>query len=87
MPQRYIFLIIFFVSEHLSSATENDAKCHMWHLCRYLRKPAALCFIFGGGGGGRSGKQTCSWGSAKRPFLVTKWAQNGVILVGLGLGP
>ena len=24
VPQRYIFLIIFFVSEHLSSATKND---------------------------------------------------------------
>ena len=40
VPRRYIFLIIFFVSEHLSSATKNDAKCHMWHLCRYLRNPA-----------------------------------------------
>ena len=35
----YFFNIIFFISEHLSSATNNDRKYHMWHLCRYLRKP------------------------------------------------
>ena len=34
VPQRYIFLIIFFVSENLSSATEKGVKCHLWHLCR-----------------------------------------------------
>ena len=33
-----ILLIIFFVSEHLSSATKKGAKCYMWHLCLYLRK-------------------------------------------------
>ena len=40
VPQRYIFLIIFFVSEHFSSATEKGMKCHMRDLCRYLRKPS-----------------------------------------------
>ena len=33
------------------------------------------------------GKQACSQGVCKKgPFLATKWAKNGVILVGLGLG-
>ena len=40
------------------------------------------------GGGGGSGKQVRSQGGLQKfPFLVTKWAKNGVILVGLGLGP
>ena len=29
---------VFFVSEHISSAAKNDAKCHMWHLYHYLKK-------------------------------------------------
>ena len=37
---------------------------------------------------GVPGKQACSQGVCKKgPFLATKWAKNGVILVGLGLGP
>ena len=41
-----------------------------------------------GGGGGRSGKQARSQGGLQKvPFLATKWTKNGVILVGLGLGP
>ena len=40
------------------------------------------------GGGGGGGKQASSHGGLQKvPFLVTKWAKNGVILVGLGLGP
>ena len=46
VPQRYIYLIIVFVSEHLSSATKNDSKCHMQHLCRYLRKPALTLWFW-----------------------------------------
>ena len=39
-------------------------------------------------GGGGSGKQARSQGCLQKvPFLATKWAKNGVILVGLGLGP
>ena len=38
--------------------------------------------------GGGSGKQARSQGGLQKgPFLATKWAKNGVILVGLGLGP
>ena len=41
-----------------------------------------------GGGGGGSGKQArIQGGLQKGPFLATKWVKNGVILVGLGLGP
>ena len=41
-----------------------------------------------GGGGGGSGEQARSQGGLQKvPFLATKWAKNGVILVGLGLGP
>ena len=37
---------------------------------------------------GGSGKQARSQGGLQKvPFLATKWAKNGVILVGLGLGP
>ena len=37
---------------------------------------------------GESGKQARSQGGLQKvPFLATKWAKNGVILVGLGLGP
>ena len=28
------YFYFFFVSEHLSSATEKGVKCHTWHLCR-----------------------------------------------------
>ena len=39
------------------------------------------------GGGGGSGKQARSQGGLQKvTFLATKWAKNGVILVGLGLG-
>ena len=44
VPQRNIFLIIFFVSENLS--VEKGVKCYMWHLCRYLRKPGLECAPF-----------------------------------------
>ena len=40
----------------------------------------------GGGGGGGVENRPVARGSAKVPFLATKWAKNGVILVGLGLG-
>ena len=34
------------------------------------------------------GKQARSQGGLQKvPFLATKWTKNGVILVGLGLGP
>ena len=58
---------------------------------KYGKNARRLCFIFlvaGGGGGGGSGKQACRWGEGvckKGPFMATKWAQNGVILVGLDL--
>ena len=38
--------------------------------------------------GGGSGKQARSQGGLQKvPFMAKKWAKNGVILVGLGLGP
>ena len=57
-------------------------------LCLHRKNAHRICFIFGGGdGGGGSGKQArSSGGLQKGPFLATKWAQNGVILVGLSLG-
>ena len=39
------------------------------------------------GGGGGVENRPVARGSAKRSFLATKWAKNGVIVVGLGLGP
>ena len=45
-------------------------------------------FIFVGGGGGGVESRPVDVGggeSAKRSFYGQKWAQNGVILVGLGL--
>ena len=40
MPQKHTFLIVFFVYKYLASATLTLTKCHMWHLCRQLRRPA-----------------------------------------------
>ena len=56
-----------------------------------VKTPTGYFFPFcggGGGGGGGSGKQARILGGLQKgPFLATKWAKNGVILVGLGLGP
>ena len=50
--------------------------------CKNTRR---LCFIFGGGGGGVESRPVDVGGLQKGPFIATKWAQNDVILVGLGL--
>ena len=58
-------------------------------LCFHRKKAHRLCVIFGGGGGaGRVEiRPVAVRGLQKALVLATKWAQNGVILVGLGLGP
>ena len=40
-----------------------------------------------GGGGGVENRPVARGVCKKVLFLATKWAKNGVILVGLGLGP
>ena len=44
-PQKHTFLIIFFVCKYLVSTTLTLTKCHMWHLCRQLRKPGLFSSI------------------------------------------
>ena len=41
--------------------------------------------VVGGGGSGKQARRQGGSGLQKGPFMATKWAQNGVILVGLDL--
>ena len=56
-------------------------------LCFHHKNAHRLCFVFGGGGGGVEIRPVAVEDLQKALYLATKWAQNGVILVGLGLGP